>query len=344
MKEKRESLFSRDMLADLSDSRSFLMGVAILWIVLCHGRAYFPESRNTAEEFLNYLVSIGYGGCDIFLLLSGFGLAYSLKRDDHYGRYLGRRARKLFPAYYPFILVYMGAVAVLRGISAKEILGNLTFVGFWFSWKNQFNWYIQAVMVFYLAAPLVYRILKTWKKWAAMIILGTAALGLQVVFFGKYQMIAIARIPVFLLGMLLGCREKGSMYWTKGRLGCVLAVFVVGVCFRRAVEPHITWGNGLHWYPFLLLAPSGCFLAAGLRPFWLRFSLFRAIDDMVCLCGRCSYEIYLVHLLFFETLLVGREEDLLWKSMLIAGPVLGIGYHYVVDAVMRKVTIKKIHS
>lgn len=336
MKEKRESLFSRDMLADLSDSRSFLMGTAILGIVLFHTRAKSICPEGALAAFLNDLVGMGYGGSDVFFFLSGFGIARSLRRDRDYGRYLGRRARKLFPAYYPFILAYIGAVAWIRGITGKEILGNLTFVGFWLRWDNQFNWYLPTAVAFYLLAPAAFRVMDGGKGGKSWLPLGAVTIALQALFFGDYRMIAITRVPVFLLGMYLGTLETGSMPWTKGRLAAVAAVYLGGLAFWRVSLGYLTWGNGLYWYPFLLIAPAGCLLTAALRPYWLRLGWLKKIDGAVGLCGRCSYEIYLVHLLFFETILAEREGNLFWLSMAAVFTVLGIGYHYAVAYVLSK--------
>lgn len=333
---ERKRPFTGDMLGDLSQSRTFLMGTAILAIVLFHVRAHSICPEGALAETLNDIVGMGYGGSDVFFFLSGFGIAWSLKRDRNYGRYLGRRARKLFPAYYPFILVYIGVVAAIRGITCKEALGNLTFVGFWFQWGNQFNWYIQSAMLFYLLAPGADWVMDRWKGWRAWAILGGGALVLQGLFFGDYQMIAITRVPVFLLGMFLGKLERGSISWTRGRLAGLTAVFLGGLVFWRVSLRYLTWGNGLYWYPFLVLAPTGCLLAAGARPWWLRFSWLKRIDDLISLCGKCSYEIYLIHLLFFETILANREGNLYWLIMAVIFTALGIGYHYAVDYVVGK--------
>lgn len=326
----------RDMLTDLSDSRTFLMGTAILGIVLFHMRAKSICPEGALAAFFNDLVGMGYGGSDVFFFLSGFGIAWSLKRDSHYGRYLTRRAKKLFPAYYPFILLYILSVAWIRGITGKEILGNLTFIGFWFQWDNQFNWYIQSAMAFYLLAPAAYRVVEEWRDWRSWLLLTVFALALQVVFFGEYQMIAITRVPVFLLGLYLGTLEKGSMAWTRRRLAAVVTLFLGGLVLWKMSQPRLTWGNGLYWYPFLVLAPAGCLLTAALRPYWLRLGWVRKIDEVICLCGRCSYEIYLVHLLFFETILAKQTGNLFWLTMAVMFTALGVGYHFLISWAMRK--------
>lgn len=336
MKENKKGIFSRDMIADLSQCRTFLMGMAIMAVVMFHVRARSICPEGALAAFLNDIVGAGHGGCDFFLFLSGFGLSFSLARDSNLPRYLGRRAKKLFPAYYPFILVYIGCAAALRGITWLETLGNLTFTGFWFQWNNQFNWYVQTVVAFYLLAPAVYWALKKLGNgWKGLLALMAFALALQVVFWGKYQMIAITRVPVFLFGMFLGSR-KTELPWTKGRLALTAVVFLAGVVFWRTTLPYVDWGNGLYWYPFLLLAPSMSLLTAALRPYWLKVWWLRKLDRLVCICGECSFEIYLVHLLFFETLLVHRQGNLFWLMMAVVFTAAGIGYHYLVEAAVKK--------
>ena len=54
------------MLKLLSTYRSELMGIATIWVMLFH----FKANMNSAP--MDLLSSIGYGGVDIFLFLSGF--------------------------------------------------------------------------------------------------------------------------------------------------------------------------------------------------------------------------------------------------------------------------------
>lgn len=68
-----------DNLSALSKYRSELMGIAIIWIVLFHSNISAPD--NFFLRVLWYLfVSFGGGiGVDIFFILSGFGLFYSVQ-------------------------------------------------------------------------------------------------------------------------------------------------------------------------------------------------------------------------------------------------------------------------
>ena len=63
----------------LSRYRSTLMGLAIIMILLCHARM---DGAQLPDIILS-LLSLGNWGVDIFLLVSGIGMFYSIqKRGD----------------------------------------------------------------------------------------------------------------------------------------------------------------------------------------------------------------------------------------------------------------------
>ena len=68
--------------------RDEIKGAAILWVVFFHAQLGLGGLLYDVQK-------IGYGGVDMFLFLSGFGLYHSLSRDADAGRYLLRRARRL---------------------------------------------------------------------------------------------------------------------------------------------------------------------------------------------------------------------------------------------------------
>ena len=60
----------------LSKHRSAIMGFAIIWIMIAHLKVSFDFIP------LQAIKKIGYGGVDIFLFLSGFGLYFSCSKDN----------------------------------------------------------------------------------------------------------------------------------------------------------------------------------------------------------------------------------------------------------------------
>ena len=61
---------------DISAYRSELMGWSILWIMMLH------FTFNQIKP-LGFIAQYGFAGVDIFLFVSGFGLFYSLDKDDN---------------------------------------------------------------------------------------------------------------------------------------------------------------------------------------------------------------------------------------------------------------------
>ena len=72
--------------SDISTYRGELFGASILSVVLYHYFAIFlnTEAPNTVIRILTkfYNSAVGSVGVDIFIILSGFGLYYSLSRRE----------------------------------------------------------------------------------------------------------------------------------------------------------------------------------------------------------------------------------------------------------------------
>lgn len=186
--------------------RTELMGMAILWVVLFHSKLQLGGILDTVQ-------TIGYGGVDIFFLLSGIGLYYSLRKSEKLLPFYGRRARRIFPAYLPFIavwLIYMIQTYEWRtDIIIKVIAGNLFMTGWLSGIGGQFNWYVQVIFWVYLLSPLFYRlVVSLTKKWQKGLLLVWAVL-LGIAFWTDDNLLmGVSRLPVFLVGMLWAHEEN----------------------------------------------------------------------------------------------------------------------------------------
>ena len=65
----------KSSLSLLSSYRGALMGVAIIWVMLYH-------LGDIDVSVISVIFGVGYGGVDIFLFLSGFGLYFSLSKKE----------------------------------------------------------------------------------------------------------------------------------------------------------------------------------------------------------------------------------------------------------------------
>lgn len=86
-----------------SKYRSELMGVATVLVLIVHSFtcrvSYFPTILNT-------ILSKSLVGVDIFLLLSGLGVYWSLYNDDNGKRFWLRRIERILPIYLPLVSVF----------------------------------------------------------------------------------------------------------------------------------------------------------------------------------------------------------------------------------------------
>lgn len=199
-----------NFLVTISTQRSFIMGIAILWIV------WFHADLSYQIPLLSFLRETGYGGVDLFFLLSGVGAWFSLQKNPYAASYLKRRARRILPSYYPFIIAWLLMMKITGELYGTEIIGNLTMLGWWAQGRNQFNWYVNAIWLFYLLAPVfVGAFEKACKKERTVVLLMAGGFLASVTFFHTLLLTAFSRLPVFILGVFLGSVIMRTMQETE---------------------------------------------------------------------------------------------------------------------------------
>ena len=318
--------------------RDEIKGLAILWVVFFHAQLGLSGPLYEVQK-------IGYGGVDLFFFLSGFGLYHSLSRDADTGRYLARRARRLLPAYLPFCAVWLCVMLPLYDLgtvqSVRVAAGNLLMLGFFAGVPAMINWYVSALALSLLAAPLLYGVIARGARprlRACVLAAGCFAGGLC--FIGTEAYMAISRLPVFVLGMAAavpaeraGGAGSSTAFAAASAAAAVAGLLVLYLCFARFPDALNTYG--MYWHPFILIAPALC---AGLG--WLFSHAGRvpgALRPLRAL-GRASFEIFLfnawVEVLGKRFALAnGPSAWLLWSA---ASVLAGLAYHAVVGRCMER--------
>ncbi len=218
--------------AYLSRFRSELMGVAMLWVMLFHA-----ENLDLGWGPLNTLRSAGFGGVDIFIVLSAMGLVMSLGRreqDDH--SFLVRRARRILPAYF-LVMVPYTLFCLARGTAwLSALVWNATLLNYWVRPKGSFNWYVSGIMLFYALTPACFRWLREPRGRLVRVAggMGVGLLVCRILIRDGYwnHMDFFYRVPVFLLGLLLGFflleerpfSRRDGLFWLGWALRWVLGL------------------------------------------------------------------------------------------------------------------------
>lgn len=322
----------------LSRYRSELMGVAMLWIMCFHA-----FDLNLGVEALNFIRSAGFGGVDIFILLSAMGLVMSLERKPmEYGNFMTRRARRILPAYFLVMVPYTAFLCLYEGVPWSAILWNGLLLNYWVHCSGSFNWYVSGAMTFYTITPFFHKRMKDSFHRERFTALGVAA-GLAVCQLlmqeGYWQYVDVFyRFPTFCLGILLGfyitqdkkLGKKDILFWAAWL--CLGFGYLSVSMAQRMGESFPLQLPLCHLFLFttvpLCLILCAAFERLPLK--WLQKPLRRI--------GECSLEIYLLNASIFtevellrKVVSFGPSNRLYYLIMFVVNIALGIGFHRLME-------------
>jgi peptidoglycan/LPS O-acetylase OafA/YrhL len=312
-----------------------MKGISILWIAFFHffgtyadgrypnvlGPHYFSSfvsqcAPSSALGTLGCLVQgffvatslVGFHAVAVFLVLSGFGLTYSLaKTGESEGGWIGwyrGRLLRLFPMYWLAHLLYLVSPFVAR-LEPLDYRFVLSFLGdriypvdMIFFYSNPAWWYFGLLLELYLVFPLLFRLLQklgvTWflilcgaatlvSRYLLLCVIGAHGYYVQGAFFG-------ARLWEFAAGMALGLLYRRQQVMTEERL-------FTGWTFLAGV---VIYTVGLYSYATTLsytvtdpLIGTGLFIILAHVALWS--GLLPRLAGMLAYVGAFSYGLYLLH-------------------------------------------------
>lgn len=188
----------------LSRYRSELMGIAMLWVMLFHAYEFHFGVRA-----LDAVKQLGFGGVDVFILLSGLGLYGSIvRRKEAFPQYFLRRCQRILPAYWLVVGLYSLWLRAQGRISLTVGLWSLSTLHYWFQIPGSFNWYVPALLLLYALAPFWVRLLeRTRHKGLLTLLVFPFAYGvyrLSIPLGLNYTSDFLDRMPTFAMGLLAG--------------------------------------------------------------------------------------------------------------------------------------------
>ena len=236
----------------ISKYRSALMGFSAIWILVFHLWRTFVTMDTAALAYLEYRVKrFGYCGVDIFLLLSGMGLTYAIGKSKLPVFYYRRLKRIILP----FI-----TIAVIRMFkenwSMESFLNNISGKAFYTQSIYCFLWFVPAIVSLYIIFPLYW---KGFKKTGAYFWTGTMLLLWLLFELGVKDTLRgdlfgfINRIPVFIIGVLLGylTQTRGNIPFKRRAYFPIALVFILGLKFLELTN--------FSDFPLIVNTPNCCF-------------------------------------------------------------------------------------
>ncbi len=260
-----------------------LKGLAIALIVLYHAGGVLVWN--------NYLH--GDLGVDLFILLSGVGLAYGARYEGAWP-FLLRRWLRIMPAYWVVLTLYVAGnehflqlhYSILN-LLAHYLGIHVLFGDAWGLAINDSFWFVSAILGFYLCYCPLRRLLDRPDRfllWAAVLSTGVALL---LFFTGQSGLMGLLgfRMGGFFIGMLLGHILKTGRLVLPLNAPLALGLLVFG---------YVPYMRGITFFSALVALALMAAYAWWLRP-RLAGQAGAALTKTLHFLGVHSLEIFLIH-------------------------------------------------
>ena len=308
-------------LSDISKYRSELMGWAILWIMMLH-------FTFTQIKPLGFMAQYGFAGVDIFMMLSGLGLFFSLEKNNDIGLYYRRRFLRIFPTY--FILGVFASIFLFKD-TVLSYLFRYSTIGFWIN-GPYWEWYVPSIVSLYITAPFLKKMID---RGYLLLIVFFSVLVVVISYFVVVNELVGAkdphffllyRIPAFILGMICA-------YWIKNSISVKFfyLILLIGIPCFIFLFPHHHEIYNFKYLSLLFLLPmfTICFLTLS--------KYVTVLNPVIAIIGKASLEIYLVQSIFFIAIITDKLmipsnwHDTITFALIISSSVMGILAHQIIE-------------
>jgi len=284
----------------ISKHRSSLMGLSALLIFCFHTTPRLFSGIPFLADAENLWLWQSVVGVDVFFLLSSFGLAYLFNRKPFaWGPYLTKRFLRVWP---PMMIMNI-VLTIACGWDFMRFLGNALMLRQLLIDPTSLLWFVPAILLFYLIAPVYYfRILVRSKHPAritAFFILAAAVFGIVLLMgLDDSYSIILFRLPVFLLGFRWGkMAADGESFSSKSHLLWSIAA-IVAILLNHLIRTGRIPADYLS-FAFLLNLPIAAALVLWTTRFFLIlprcFSKENPFLRLLAFYGGISLEFYCVH-------------------------------------------------
>ena len=231
------------------------------------------------------------------------------------------------PTYLIFIVIWLVSMLALGEFSFQMAVGNILALQHFSGHSHAFNWYIGAILLFYLFAPyfkvLIDRTTPICKAFFLVLLFACSIPFWE----AGVHLITVSRFPIFYIGMLFAESCQKDTRILKKHIFSAILMFIVGILslyFSVIYAPQFMESHGLAWYPFILITPPLCIGISFLLHFIEKAKITAPVMAFLKLCGNYSFELYLIHLLliplislFIEKYNLSNFRYLVWTAGII---------------------------
>lgn len=323
------------------DCRGELFGLSALMIVFHHlgnrgipGLSALPSFLGGPLDFISAKASIGV---DIFVFLSAIGLYYSMERNTVSQFFRNRFRRVAIPWLVIMIPVFLVEDILLCKEGLIEILLDITTLRYWVDNDNTHTpWFVPFIVAVYIIFPLIYKAhiktkrISTYGLFLASILFNVVCNIYPNYIYSEFT-VCFARLPIFLLGVLLAELLKSDKSVLK-KPSLFSTLFIASAVY-------------VGWYFF---SPSmgidlmvGSVVAVGIIVFYayiVKPIVCSKLTKLFVFIGTVSLEVYLIHTVVLRVLDSSQLSDILFASQYILLPVglilLAKGVNWITDRII----------
>ena len=290
-------------------------GIAALMIMVFH---FFQEveQQTGVVGMLKKLSVFGRTGVTLFFVLSGFLitriLLHTKETPGYFRNFYGRRAVRIFPLYYLFLLIYYYLVPAVEGSASPALSDQLYYYFYLQNFAETFGWEVTGPLHFwslaveehfYLFWPLVVYLVTQRRLLKIIVAIVVMALLLRMYMVGSGYSVfyfTFTRFGALAIGSGLALLETNgylkparAKYFSWLLLLVVAPLIALWMAFTGAGNDNIQ----LYKYPLIalvyfsaigyLITQRTPYLNEWLRAGWLSYT------------GRISYGLYVYHPLLF---------------------------------------------
>lgn len=299
------------------DSTIFIRGIAIIFIMFHH----IVQHTNAIDSIVIHFNLIGYICVAMFFLLSGYGNAFSYRKNkDHAEKWILKRILRIYLTFWIIWIIDLIAVILVNGdeFSVSTLIKQATTMTF----PYWINWYLKIQVIAYILFYIAY---KLFKKNSDIVLVVLTIISVGVMYILGLDVYWWNTIMCFGFGSVLAERKDLVLKKIKSAnkyillaasLVAFVVLFILGINHCK-----ITTISSIAFCVFVTL---------------LVFA-FKFKSKIINFIGNISLEIYLWHLVLLKLLFKDNKNIMNLNINLLLFFVLAIGLAYISNRLVKKI-------